>query len=352
MILIKRYHLILVLAGLALTVESFLGGSDVTQAQTLGPGPNIFSGAATTADGQPVPDGFTIEARVGGYESQPVDVRNGEYWSLTVGPSDNTYHNKTITFHLAGVVDAAETAIFSATSLLPISKKDFHLTFPNLPLPTPTPTATPTETPTITPTPEVALPSVYSGDIAISNGLVPEGAELVARMGEYVTFPAVIQDQTYQNLIVDPGDISLVGSGIEFFLNGEKAQTSHIYRNAARERDFTLVFAPLPTPTPTLTPVVPTATKVPPTATAVAVIEVATATPTSAPEPTATNAPVPVAPASTSVPPANASTSVKKEGGGGCGGSSDGTLSSSTASLALILLPFGLRAVLRRRQAR
>ena len=71
---------------------------------------------------------------------------------------------------------------------------------------TPVPTEPPTDTPTSTPAPEEARPSVYSGSVVVAGGTVPKGAVVVARVGDYESFPAVIgDDETYRNLVVDPG---------------------------------------------------------------------------------------------------------------------------------------------------
>ena len=333
---------------LAVMVVAVVGKTAIAQgdvhAQSLPPLPFIYGGGAFLSDGSSVPDGHFIVARIEDYESEPADVRDGGYKSLTVGPPDITYHNKQVTFHLDGVVQAAQTDTFNANQG-PLLKANFHLTFPNIPTPTPTPTATPTQMATPTATPPAALPSVYSGEIIIAGGLVPEGATLVAGVGSYETLPAAIQGQNFLNLVVDPGDSTFFGQPVEFYLNGSKARTTDIYESGARKRDFTLVFDPLPTPTLTPTPVPPTSTPVPPTATPVP--PTATLVP---PSPTATT--VPTATATSSAPtagPIATATEPADEGGGGCSGGSNGTLSSNAGSLLLLVAPLGVIALLRRR---
>ena len=268
-------------------------------AQALPPPPYIYIGSATVA-GEPVPDGFTITARIDDYESDAVEVRDGRYTALTVGPPDRaTYNNMRVTFHLEGI-QASETDTYRAAGQ-PIVRRGFDLTFSALPTPTstvtrtPRPTLTPTRTPTraptstITPRPVVALPAVYFGSIIIAGALVPEGAVLIAKIGEYESPRALIDGDRYRNLVVDPQDPDLVGMTIEFFLNNVRSRTSDTYQSNAVKRNFDLVFVDVPTSTPTpLPPTVtptpvpptPTETPVPPSPTATATLRPATATPT------------------------------------------------------------------------
>ena len=217
-----------------------------------------------------------------------------------------------MTFHVEGA-QANETETFVPARSGPnFTRYIFDLTFPTLPMRPPTPTPTPTETAVPTPTPVVARPSVYSGTIIVSGGSVWPGARLEARMGD-LRFPALVQGQQYSNLVVAPGDLTLVGQVIEFYLDGVRAETTDVYENGVRNREFDIIFLATQTPTPTRTPR-PTATPSPiptntpvPTATPTRVptnTPVPTATPT--PEPTATPSPTPTAtptPEPTATPP-------------------------------------------------
>ena len=77
----------------------------------------------------------------------------------------------------------------------------------------------------------VARPAIFSGHVVVAGTIVPEDATLFARIGTYESLPALIVDGEYLNLVVDPGDISLVGQIVEFVLNGVVSKTTAIYRS-------------------------------------------------------------------------------------------------------------------------
>lgn len=330
---------------------------------------------------------FCIVARIGSvYESIPVFVKNGRYTALNVAPPAKSYSKETITFHLVygswklktdtatGVkrwqfessdtgITAEESDTFIAADL-PTVISNFGLTFPNLPEPTPTPI------PTITPTPVVAQPAVYSGVLVVLNGVVPDDAVLVVKVGTYVSNAAIVKDGEYRSLIVLPPDISFAGQPVEFFLNGVKSSTNHVYESNTFTPNFILVFESLPTPTatPTVTPtetpvpVVSTATPtVTPTATptvtptvAPTVAPTATATATAVPtaEPTVTPTPQPTATAVTvAMATATATATPTAPSGGGCfAASGDTPLAAGAGNMLFLVGPLGLIAVLKRRR--
>ncbi len=316
---------------LALASVGHAGGVAAAQpAQLPPPIPALYGGTATVS-GSPVPDGMRITARIGTYESAPVEVRNGRYSSLVVAPPDASFSGRTITFHLEGV-QANQTDTFAAGK----RNLSFNLTFPRLPEPTPTPT------------PFVISPMVYSGNIVIAGGTVPPGATLVARVGSYESAPAVIEGQRYSNLVLLPEDESLVGQPVEFFLNGVKSAPHPVAQvfTPGESRTLDLVFFNVPTPTPTSTPVPPTPTPVPPTATPTRTPMPPTPTPV---PPTATPTSTPVPPTPTSVPatptprPTNtpavaqpSPTPTPEVSGGGCSAPLGG--SAGMAGLASFLL--------------
>ena len=97
--------------------------------------PQIYSGDAAAA-GQPVPAGFTVIARVGNYESQPIMTLDGRYLALTVAPFDEELWGGAITFHLispgGAQVQAEETETFQQRNQ-PSVDNTFPLKFPRLP---------------------------------------------------------------------------------------------------------------------------------------------------------------------------------------------------------------------------
>ena len=254
----------LMLVAAAGAAVPLLTGHDA-EAQQLAPAPHFYFGRAI-AGGSAVPDDFTIFARVGVYESPPVTVSGGKYAGLTVAPPDTSFHGATVTFHI-GPVQAEETDTLTLLDVagrvigLPTINSGFDLSFPSLPQPTPTPVPTPTEGPPPTATPEGAPTVIYSGTIAVAGSVVPEGASLVARIGG-LEFPGFVVGDTYKNLVVAPGDLSLLGHTIEFFLNGFKSTVTATYESGPLNRELVLVFFGLPAPTPTAT-VVPTSTPTP-----------------------------------------------------------------------------------------
>ncbi len=310
-----------------------------------GPFPAAFAGTVMVA-GEPAPDGLSITARILDYESEPAVVQDGKYESLVVAPPDNSYVQRTMTFHLDGV-QADQIEIFVQLEV----NFNFNLTFPNLPLPTPTATPDPA---LATPTPSEARPAVYSGHVIIQGGSVPDGAQLVARLGAYESFAVTVENEEFRNLVVDPDDVNLIGQPIEFFLDGVKADITDNYESGKFERELVLIYTAFPTPTPTQTPVPPTATSTrtpfPPTATPTQTPVPPTATPTRTPFPpmaTPTSTPVPPTPTPTltptTVPPTATPSALvptpTPESTGGC----SSTLGNTPAltGLANILLMFG-----------
>ena len=362
--------------------------------------PMIFSGAATVA-GAAIPDCTFIYAKVGDRVSGFVPIVNGAYRNLAIYAADSSAHNQTVTFHLAEDVVAAETEMYFFTQSPPDPptqsiKTGFNLTFPHLVTPTATPTSTSVplgpatatplpsaDTPTPTPTPLTAQPAVYLGGlIVVAGGQVPEGAQLVARIGDdYTSLPALISGQNYINIVVDPGSSSFIGRTVEFYLNGVKSSNTDIFESGALRPGFPLTFVGFPTPVPpTATPVPPTATPVPPTATPVppdtptpvpptatpvppdTPTPIPTLRPTRTPFPTQTATPIPptatpVPPTSTPVPPtstpAPTATATPEPSGGfiSCNRTGDDEATptpAAAANLLLLVAPLGAAYAARR----
>ena len=246
---------------------------DHASAQGLPPSSVTYSGTAT-AGGAPVPDGYVITARIGDYLSQPIEIRDGNYVGLQVAAPTTAHVGRDITF-LIGDEPANEKDAYHPTGTP--SFKSLNLTFGRLPSVTPTPvaTATPTaeagETPVAPPSPPpgggVPNASTYSGRLSAAGAEIPEGMELVARIGSYASEPALIKGDSYSGLVVNPADATLVNGEIEFFLSGIRSATTATFRGGEFIENFTLVFFGFPTPTPAApaaTPT-PTPTRVPPT---------------------------------------------------------------------------------------
>ena len=267
--------LIAAIAVIALAIVAGVFSTGILNAQGLPSGPYIYYGTATV-NSLPVPDGFSIYAEVGSYRSEPVEVSDGSYASLTVNPLDGVFNNETIRFFLDGV-PAIETDTYRPSGI-PVIKPDFHLNFAKLPDPTPTPSPVPTDTPTpapvtptpiFTPTPTVAEPMTFAAGLVIvtGGGALPPGAVLTARIGDsYESAPSAIltSDGQYGGLVVDPEDNSFIGEDVVFYINGEAARTTIPFESGGLRRQFDIVFTAdfsTPTPSPTAPPEpTPTAT--------------------------------------------------------------------------------------------
>ena len=293
--------------------------------------PMQFSGSASLEDGSPVPDGYKVVAKVLDFQVYPSTVNNGKYWALTVGPSGDSYVGATINFYLCylgsdcteqGNILANESIPYLASSGLTV-KNDFNLTFPSLPVPPPTPT------PIVT----VAQASTYSGFIIVADSVMPSGAQLIAKIGDYVSEPAVIAAPFYLDLIVDPKDLSFVGSTVEFYLNGFKARTTTTFISGEQKSiDIIIVGYPQPTPTP----VPPTATPVPPPPTPTP-IPISKKISTKLSE---------IVPTATSVPPTATPT---ESSGGGCFAAEETSFATGVVNMMFLLLPVGVLVGMRRK---
>ena len=253
------------MAVIALAIAAGVFSSGGVSAQSLPSGPYIYFGTATV-NSLPVPDGFSIYAEMGTYRSEPVKVSGGEYFSLTVAPSEGTFNNQTIRFFLDGE-PAIETDRYRPSGV-PIIKGDFSLNFAKLPDPTPTPSPIPTDTPTpapipptpiATPTPTVAEPMTFAaGLVIVTGGFLPPDSVLTARIGDaYESAPSAIltSDGQYGGLVVDPKDNSFIGQDIGFYINGQAARTMIPFESGGLRRQFDIIFtAEFPTPTPTPEP--------------------------------------------------------------------------------------------------
>ena len=297
-----------------------------TPAQSVPPIPMIVAGVAEGA-----PDGYSVIARITHgvvvYETQPSVVQGGKYL-LTVAPPHSGFINGEVSFSLEGA-EANERISHSPGA----RHFNFNLTFAEIPVAT------------LTPTPVPVLPATYSGTITIAGIAVNENMSLVARVGDYISPPAVISESgEFTNLVIITEDASLIGLPVEFFLEGEASTPPAIGVFEPGERLYVdLVFGSVPpteTPTPTETPVPPTATPVP------------TETPTPVP-PTET----PVPPTATPVPTNTALPVVEpepeEEPSGGCLVAGRIGFGQAAANMLMLFAPLamlgGVKYVRRRR---
>ena len=105
-----------------------------------------------------------------------------------------------------------------------------------------------TTKPTIdTPVALNAYPSIYSGTIVAAGTNIPKNAQLKAQIDDYITGPALIDGNNFQNLVISPGDVKYIGKPIIFILNGIQSEpTKEIYESGKTLDQLTLAFIGLP----------------------------------------------------------------------------------------------------------
>ena len=314
-------------------------------ALSVPPIPMTLSGQAASA-----PDGFSLVARIGSYESQAAVIENGRYL-IKIAPPNSAFINEEVSLFLEGVEANERIRHQPGTAHF-----QFNLTFPNIP------------EATLTPTPVPVLPAIYAGNIVVAGFAVTPDMTLVARLGTmYQTAPAAILADgsgSFIGLVIAPTDESVIGLPVEFFLNGvPSTPPAHGVFEPGSTHNISLVFQNVPptttpTPIPTATPVPPTSTPLPPTATPIPtdtpVPPTATPVPPTATPvpPTATPVPptaTPVPPTATPVPPTAvpptqapvvASTpETEDEGGGACSASRAMTPGESAGNLLMLIAP-------------
>lgn len=292
-----------VLAGLIVGIGGMANAQELPKAQFLN-----LHGKVTIDDGTD-PNGMSIVARIGDWESTPIIIGTptvGEYQTILVSAPVDLIGGD-ITFRIEDQIDSNESTAFlyipttidAEGNVLNIyangklvTKTDWSypqlrrvdLTFSSAPIPTPTITPTPTPTAVPTSTPIVLQPAFYEGRLRAGSIPPPDGTLIHAVIDDYVSeFASVFTGGEYF-LTVDPILEVYAGRPVEFFIGDLKALQSDAFESGAHRENFLLAFPPLPTPTPTptLTPTpVPTETPLP----------TLTPTPTPTPEPTRTPTP-------------------------------------------------------------
>jgi len=259
-------------------------GPPTVSAQPPSLGFTLYQGWVTVA-GEPAEDGLEIKARIVGtsYVSGSVETSGGRYIVLKVGPVEGANGGE-LEFILENQVVSTTRDIYALPNCgsdpCPASRV-FDIEFSAGPVP---------------PTPVPSLPARYSGFMSADGQAPPDSAPFTVRIGpNYEVTDGRVADGEF-SVIVDPQDMSLSSTPVEFFLYDVKAAQSVPYEPGAIVRDVWLTFAGVPTPIPVST-AIPQATVVP--------TAVPTMVPTAVPTPVPTVAPTAVStPVSTAIPQA------------------------------------------------
>lgn len=202
----------------------------------------------------------------------------------------------TLASSLAGAIEITSNggpiSITISTHVLPPPTPTISVAAVLAQVATPTPSPTNTPRPTITPnrvaspTATPARPAIFNGAIAIDGNALSEGARLVAVIGDYETFPALIQERRYINLVISPPDPSYVGQEIAFLLDGVPSEPplSSVHFLPGQDRTINLSFVVQSSAAGKPTPLRPIATAFVLTPQPVAALQTVTPTP---PPPTA-----------------------------------------------------------------
>ena len=76
----------------------------------------------------------------------------------------------------------------------------------------------------VDPEPQTAYPSVYSGSILVAGTEMPGNAVLTAKIGDYTSPPAIISGNSFQNLVISPGNATYIDKPIIFMLNNVESE--------------------------------------------------------------------------------------------------------------------------------
>lgn len=288
-----------------------------------------------TINGVPAADGFRVTAKIRNsagdviYTSAPAEVGKstaGRYTALVVGPFSEG-EGRTIEFWLDDQVISTNVTAFApmlngnvclgCSWSLPILRAQ-NLDFAA------TPVATPTPSPSPTPTVVVLQPSLYSGRVLAGSSIPDDGTTIYAKVGDYTSPFAVIEDGLYR-LVVNPSGEQYLDVPVVFLIRDVPAVQTSTFKGGEFIESFNLIFPNLP-PAATATPAPPTVTPTPePTR---------TPTPAPSPSPTATSTAEPT-PIGSPTP-----TSDDEGGGGFCSSTAGGP--ASLGFIGMVALPLGL----------
>ena len=94
---------------------------------------------------------------------------------------------------------------------------------------------------------------IYYGQATVGGEPVPDGSEIIARVGDYESRPVTVSDGKYASLSVASPHAPHAGQTINFFLGDVQADQTDIYQPhgiPVIKTGFDLTFASLPEPTP------------------------------------------------------------------------------------------------------
>ena len=98
----------------------------------------------------------------------------------------------------------------------------------------------------VDPEPQTAYPSVYSGSIILAGIEIPDNAVLTAKIGDYISPPAIISGNSFQNLVISPGNSTYIDKPIIFMLNNVESEPILELYKPGLTKDLKLIFVGLP----------------------------------------------------------------------------------------------------------
>ena len=276
---LKKYNKLIVLFIVAFLFQS-LSTNTYAAPPLL---PMVFSGTITVNSGES-PDGSLLVGRIFDsngtilYTSNSVQVSDNNYIALTLGPIEPVVVGKEIKFYfLCGEIPCTDSASETITYASAQVKFRYSLTFADVP-PTQaeldavakakadaeaaakakadadatkkqpqTEAATTTKIATkIETESQTAFPSVYSGSIVVAGAEIPTNAVLTAKIGDYTSPPAIISGDSFQNLVISPGNPTFIDKPIIFMLNNVQSEPIDELYTPGSTKDIKLFFVGLP----------------------------------------------------------------------------------------------------------
>jgi hypothetical protein len=87
-----------------------------------------------------------------------------------------------------------------------------------------------------------AYPSIYSGTLVAAGTSIPSDAILKAQIGNYISSPALINGNNFQNLVISPNKTLYIGEPITFYLNDVKSEPTNETYIPGETSKITLAF--------------------------------------------------------------------------------------------------------------